>query len=661
MEDTVRTPRPRARRWQHLATLLAVLATAAGSIFVLLAEPGVGAAARTWYVTVDGDDGGTGYYDSPLATIGRAVQRASSGDSIRIGAGTFHESVQVYGKSLHLKGAGIGETVLDGARVVSGFVADSDGRYSAPWFTNFQRTAYDPSVPHVFPDRPEAGWPEQFFLDGVQLAEVTSRSAVGPGTFYHDRGGDRVVIGDDPTGRLVEGSDLSWGLYFNNAHGSSANGLSVNRYATEERHMAAVRAYSNDLSLTDVEVRDNARIGLSIIGDRVDVFRSLAVDNGYMGMHGHRATEVSIRNSQIIGNNREVFDPWHASSGMKITESQGIMFSGNTVSENHGPGFWTDLDVTDTVIKNNYFRDNFRSGVEIELSSGVIVVDNVSTGNGEQGVWVLESSQVDVWHNYLAGNERGVWVLDGPRGDVNDVTIGNNVLADPSSANMLVAVDDWTQDRNANMMNVSLDGNRYWTSGSATGLLRWSNWPASLTINRTLEQIRSHHGHEAHGQAAVGGVNPFTTAQFAGAPVPARVQAVRTTSASTTVPSTTTAPTTTAPSPTTTAPTNPGPTTTTPTTVPATTAPTTTAPTTTVPVTTTTQPPQRFDRGGWTSPGVVRGDSRPVRMGSRSAGASPVAGGQLVAEAVAEVGTDPVDAGWRSFAEELATLLGLGR
>ncbi len=644
MEDTVRTHRPTARRWRGLATLLAALATAAGSVFVLLTEPGVGSAARTWYVTVDGDDGGTGYFDSPLATIGRAVQRAQSGDSIRIGPGTFHESVQVYGKAVHLKGAGIGETVLDGARVVTGFVADSDGRYSAPWFTDFQRTVYDPSVPHVFPDRPEAGWPEQFFLDGVQLDEVTSRGAVGPGTFYHDRSGDRVVIGDDPAGRLVEGSDLSWGLYFNHADGASANGLSVNRYATEERHMAAVRAYADDLSLTDVEVRDNARMGLSIIGDRVDVFRSLAIDNGYMGMHGHRAADVSIRNSQLVGNNREVFDPWHASAGMKITESQGIMFSGNTVSENHGPGFWTDLDVTDTVIKNNYFRDNFRSGVEIELSSGVIVVDNVSTGNGEQGVWVLESSQVDVWHNYLAGNERGVWVLDGPRGDVDDVTIGNNVLADPSSEKMLVAVDDWTQARNANMMNVSLDGNRYWTSGSATGLLRWSNWPAPLTINRSLEEIRTHHGHEANGQAAVGGSNPFTTAQFAGAPVPARVESVRSTSASTTTAPTTTAPTTTvAPPSTTVAPTTTAP--------PPTTAP---APTTTA-ATPPTEPGQTFDRGGWTSPVVVRGDSRPVRMGNRSAGTSQTTGDRLLTDA----GTHVTDTGWRSFAEELAALLGV--
>jgi len=526
--------------------VLTAVSAVVGALAVAGSGSGTIAAARTWHVALGGDDGATGSSSDPLATIEQAVRRAENGDTIRIGPGNFHESVQVYGESLTIIGAGMGRTVLDGARPVMGFTEDTDGRYSAPWSTEFDRAV----APYSHDSRPAGGWPEQFFLDGAQLTQVASRAAVVTGTFFHDLTQARVVIADDPSGRTVEGSELNWGVYLNRADGTSLSDLSVRRYATQQRNMAAVRAYANDLMLTRVEVDDNARIGLSAIGDRISFDEIIATDNGHLGIHSHRSHDLAIHRSVVHRNNREFFDPWHSAGGMKLTEVDRVEIRGNDVRDNDGPGIWTDLDVRNAVIAGNLVTGSYRSGIEIELSNGVIVVDNVVAHNGEQGVWVLESSNVDVWHNHLSDHERAVWVLDGPRADLVDVRVGNNVLAGPSSEGMLASVDDWTSQRSAADMRVSFDGNRYWSS-TGDGLLRWANWPSPLAITHDLATVRSGHGQESNGEVSRALTNPYDDASISNAPVPAHVAAARSSdpvAPEPTVPTSTTPPSTTPPS-----------------------------------------------------------------------------------------------------------------
>ena len=105
---------------------------------------------------------------------------------------------------------------MEGARAVTGFVASGGDWYAGGWTTEWRKT----TGLFIHPNRPEAAYPDQVFLDGTPQRQVLSRSAVVPGTFYHDRAADRLWIGHDPTGKLVEASDLSYALYFNNADGS---------------------------------------------------------------------------------------------------------------------------------------------------------------------------------------------------------------------------------------------------------------------------------------------------------------------------------------------------------------------------------------------------------------------------------------------------------
>jgi len=75
-------------------------------------------AATTWYVNrASGSDSNT-CLSSAMAckTIGHAISNATSGDSIRVAAGTYKENLSV-GFSLNLVGAGTSATIIDGGGV----------------------------------------------------------------------------------------------------------------------------------------------------------------------------------------------------------------------------------------------------------------------------------------------------------------------------------------------------------------------------------------------------------------------------------------------------------------------------------------------------------------------------------------------------------------
>ena len=92
--STARTSRSRWRTRSRVVVLAAAL--------VLAALPAGTAAAR----------GSTTQLVNPGQSIQAAVDRARSGDTIRLGAGTFSEAVCVDGKALRIVGAGAGRTTI---------------------------------------------------------------------------------------------------------------------------------------------------------------------------------------------------------------------------------------------------------------------------------------------------------------------------------------------------------------------------------------------------------------------------------------------------------------------------------------------------------------------------------------------------------------------
>lgn len=493
--------RPRTR------SLLLALAVTIGIVVPVLSDSAV-SAARTIHVAPWGNDSGSGSSGSPYGTIEHAVRQARSGDTISLRGGTYNESVQIYNKRVMIKSADGERAVLDGAVPVTGFRKSGGDWYANNWKKQFSRT----QGPMVSSAQPEAAYPDQVFLNGVPLRQVLKRWKVVPGTFYHDTAGDRIWIGDNPTGKTVEASNLSWALYFNRANGSSLRDVTIRRYATEGADMGAVRAYANNLVLSGVTIELNAFSGVSAMGQNIVIRDSRFIDNGYLGVHAHQVDTFVVERSAVLGNNKAGFDAWHAAGGLKVTEGWGITVRDSDVSRNDGPGIWTDIDTRYVTVARNMVEGNGRSGIQIELTQNVNVVSNVTLDNGEAGIWVLESPDVAVYHNASYRNETELRVLEGPRRDLRNIVIRNNILGEGrADQQALLMVDDWTENRSFEQMGVTSNYNAFWlpVSSPTDYISRWARWPQNLALNRNLAQSRNSVGQEMNSVITTVETNPF--------------------------------------------------------------------------------------------------------------------------------------------------------
>lgn len=467
---------PRRRVWLVLVALVAMTLTVSD-------VSSTAQAARTWHVSTSGSDSATGSATGPLRTLGTAVDRAVSGDTIEVAGGVYRESIQVFRKALHIRSSAGERAVLDGSRRVSGWRRSGGAYVVDGWTHQFQ----DDFGPMVRPDNRTAGLPDQVFVGGQPLIQVASLGALRGNTFFHDTAADELWLAQDPAGRAVDVSNQSWGIYLNEADGSRLTNLTVRRYGTERRHIAAIRAYGDNLTLVGVVVEQNAAIGISVIGRNVEVSNGRASDNGYIGIHADRATNLTVDSMSVIANNRAGFDPFHSAGGIKATTSTGVTVRNSHVAHNDGPGIWTDISSSDVSIVGNLVERNLRSGIEVELTTGASIVGNTALANRDSGIWILESDDVQVWNNAAFDNRWQIRVEEGPRRDVNGVTLRNNVVGSAGSGDELLHVNDWTENRSAAQMGVTFDHTLYWRpNGSSRTLSRVGRWPTSLAISSSV-------------------------------------------------------------------------------------------------------------------------------------------------------------------------------
>jgi parallel beta-helix repeat protein len=90
---TVSRGRPASRR---VAVKLGIGLTALAAAVAVPATSAGASASSTWYVSTHGQDSAScGDKSAPCRTIGAAVGRAQSGDTVRVAGGTYHEQVVV--------------------------------------------------------------------------------------------------------------------------------------------------------------------------------------------------------------------------------------------------------------------------------------------------------------------------------------------------------------------------------------------------------------------------------------------------------------------------------------------------------------------------------------------------------------------------------------
>jgi Right handed beta helix region/Protein of unknown function (DUF1565) len=452
-------------------------------------EYAVPAGAR--FVAPTGDDAAAGTRSEPWRTLGHAVAEASSGDTIVLRAGTYHEQVEVPPTKVLTIQAAAGEVVLmSGSRPVSGWVAEGSAWRRDGWTAEFPSAVASAAL--VDPAFPMAAHPDMVFVDGRPLIQVGSRAAVTSGTFFVDDAADRLYIGTNPEGRQVEGSVLSEGLNVRSP-GSRVRGIGFEHYATHITRNGAVKGVDGTV-WEDNLFRQNAAAGLSVRGLDVVIRNNTATDNGQVGFQAHVTSRLRFEGNSADRNNIERFSPAAAAGGVKFTESTDVEFRRNRSEDNRGHGFWFDESSHRAVVVGNLARRNRQgAGIMFEMSDDAIIASNISAEN-TGGIQANEAGAVDIWNNTLVDNEYAIAVYDGVRPPVpRGFVVRNNVLSTRrGSSRPLVIVEDVNRRRSWSAMGWSSDHNAMYRH--STSAVPWfqalANYPVSKLSLRNLSAVR---------------------------------------------------------------------------------------------------------------------------------------------------------------------------
>lgn len=519
-------------------------APAAGSLPVGQAR--YAAPAGALYVASTGSDTSSGSLSAPLRTIGQAVARAGSGGTIVMRAGNYNETVMVpREKRLTIQNYPGEEAWLDGSSDVTGFVASGATWVKSGWTYDFDHSPTEVrGAPDgtgawqwINPAYPMAAYPDQVWIDGAPQRQVGSAGAVVPGTFYVDTGGDRLVLGTNPSGRSVRASTRQVGLTVLSA-GTVLRGFGVRRFAPSVPDFGAIKFYgASGVRLENMVITQNATLGLKMGGDGIQLDRITIADNGQLGVGIHTGKNVSLSNVLIQRNNAERFNGAPSAGGFKFTRSENVTVRDSIFADNYASGLWFDESSYNVVVTRSHFTNNQRHGLIFELSSRATAANNVISGNAETSMLVLDSDTVRLWNNAITGGYLPMRISDGPRtatgnplvtGAMRNVEVRNNFIgkARPGTSGQnwcaLACVTDDRRILTAEQMNASLDGNVYFrnsTSELPYNTVGWSAGTSGTRYYSTLASFQAATRQELHGLQAAGTV----PSGGAGVPVPSDI------------------------------------------------------------------------------------------------------------------------------------------
>ena len=99
--------------------------------------------------------------------------------------------------------------------------------------------------------------PDEVFVNGTQLKQVSSAAKVVDGTFYVSDAANTITIGSDPSGKDVRASDLAQAIILSGPN-SVIQGIGVRRYANGYEKGGAVRIGNTGGTIRNVVIQDVA-------------------------------------------------------------------------------------------------------------------------------------------------------------------------------------------------------------------------------------------------------------------------------------------------------------------------------------------------------------------------------------------------------------------
>ncbi|GAB4521138.1 MAG: hypothetical protein OHK0046_32160 [Anaerolineae bacterium] len=320
--------------------------------------------------------------------------------------------------------------VLNGARVLTGWVQDGVRWYISGQPTPIIAPASIQGIAVTTPEGPRANWLIDLFVENVPFAHVDDLSNLGVGTWFFDDQTGRVYIGENPANfDLIELSQAPYALLGDITSGVTVRDLVVEKFANRHQEGALHLTNTTNYTVENVTCRLNHGLGIKY-GDGAHIHRCTLVDNGQLGLGGLGDNAV-IENCEIARNNFARYNSDFEAGGTKFSQMNGSTIRNNYIHSNLGKGLWLDIDngfYAANVIERNICYNNESVGLYLELSWDCIVRDNWSGYNavndwdgglyGAQ-IYIANSSDVDAYNNTVvipAGGGNGITIRQSDRG-----------------------------------------------------------------------------------------------------------------------------------------------------------------------------------------------------------------------------------------------------
>ncbi|ARC57723.1 hypothetical protein AS850_11635 [Frondihabitans sp. 762G35] len=359
------------------------------------------------FVSPSGDDQAAGSEGAPLRTLAAAISRVVSGQTIVLRQGVYNEQVSVpeSKQNVTIENYPKEAVWLDGSVPITNW-QQTGSTWTTPWSTFFPNTLDGVADNPYFVNTgsyPLAARADMVFVDGAQLKQVASASAVTAGTFAVDQNARTITIGSDPAGHEVRASNLQQAIYAKST-GTTLQGFGVRRYATPYNVRGALRLGGKGETARNIVIQDSATTGMNFENDDITLDHLTVQRSGMQGLGGNAAYNLELTNSIVSQANLEHFNEAPVSGGVKITRSRDITIRNNDFTKNYSFGLWLDESCYDATIVHNSITGNQGHGLEVEISAHALIADNVATGNGKSGIRLLDTSDSQIVNNDIGGN-----------------------------------------------------------------------------------------------------------------------------------------------------------------------------------------------------------------------------------------------------------------
>jgi len=488
------------------------------------------------YMATNGSDNNSGTITAPVASINKAAALVPDGGTIVMRGGTYRDWVNTSGalgtisKSVTIQ-AYPGEQVwFDGADVepAGNWTNDGNGQWSMSWNTPSFCSAKYYTVPYDAQNSNNTGPcahydmyysstsssvvtaisdPQQVFVNGTPMHEVTTLAAATGGAYYYDQSNKVMYISTDPSTSTIELAARPSAMILNGAN-SKVLGIGFKDYASNEYNNSTEGALfagnSGDTFQNDV-FTGNSGGGLGV-GDPTNavIDHSVFANNGFDGIesngHEHSGGAIDdfiLENSVLNNNNARQFGYFCSTScsqaGMKMAHMDGFTVTNNIIENNQNAhGVWCDEACTNGKYIYNLVENNGKSGLFYEISSTGIIASNMVIGNHNWGIRV-GSATTEVYNNTLLNNTgtEQLWIYDDARSpsasatdvgpDTYNVSVVNNLISGSVPAAWAYGTNQTATDTYPALSNFfsTIDYNAYYQS-SGSGQLLW-DWQSALS------------------------------------------------------------------------------------------------------------------------------------------------------------------------------------